>query len=603
MGTAQGHDGRRLERQLVFLRWLVAAFGAVQVGFAVRDHAQDPASALPLAVALVIGLTIGNLAISSSVGRAKDPAQLRSIGLVAFALDAVVILGLVWLVPSGPADPVWVLGYLVPLEGAARWGLRGGLLGAALFLGEQIVQEAARAQVAAGAQQVFFRAGMAFVIGAVAGSFASSLQRAAAQAEAQARAAEAAARRAEVAAAQAAEAQREVSAFHAAVLADAQPEHLAETLRTTAERVAHELACDALGLLVRSAGPAGEIAFTVAGVHGDPGYLLGQVLSPVADPVAAAAMEGSTVVAQRDAVAPMRVGEVVVGAVHERVPMGTPDETRVQALQTIADQLGAVLEATRLRAEQAATVQRLTELDAMKTDFVAITSHELRTPLAGIRGFVDMLLRRGADLSSAERQEYLDIVMSQTDRLIRLVDDLLVVTRVEGDALVLEPADVDVRPLLAQVTTGLGEESARVVIDEAAGAPPRITVDPNRLIQILTNLTHNALKFSPPPQPVRVRWSAPAEGTVVFEVIDTGPGIPPDEHAMIFERFRQRGDHRSHSEGFGLGLYITKLLTEAMGGWIDVASAPGTGTTFRVTLPATRRLPTPARPSATTRSD
>src|SRR4029077_20227449 len=97
-----------------------------------------------------------------------------------------------------------------------------------------------------------------------------------------------------------------------------------------------------------------------------------------------------------------------------------------------ADQLGVVLEATRLRAEQAAVVERLTELDGMKTDFVAITSHELRTPLAGIRGFVDMLLRRGGALSTDEQKEYLGIVLTQTDRLIRLVDDLLIVSRIEG---------------------------------------------------------------------------------------------------------------------------------------------------------------------------
>ena len=86
-------------------------------------------------------------------------------------------------------------------------------------------------------------------------------------------------------------------------------------------------------------------------------------------------------------------------------------------------------------------------------------------------------------------------------------------------------------------------------------------------------------------------------------MIDHGQGIPADEFQLIFERFRQRGDHRSHSEGFGLGLYITKLLTEAMGGWLDVASTPAEGTTFRVTLPASRPLPTPARPSAAARSD
>jgi signal transduction histidine kinase len=598
----EGTDELRLERELVWLRWLLAAFGAVQVAFTIRDRAHDPAFAMPLAVALVVGLAVGNLAISTAVRRPLDAAQLRSIGVAAFVLDAIVIAGLIWLVPSGPADPVWVVGYLIPLEGAARWGLRGGLIGGAVFLGEQVVQEAARAQLAVGSPQVAFRAGMAFVVGAVAGSFASSLRRAASDAADRARDAAASAARAELAASQAARAQGEVAAFHAAILADAQPEQLAETLRVTAQRVGTELGCEALGLLTRTTGPAGEDVFVVAGLHGDPGYLLGDQLAPVSNPVAAAATEGTAVVADGEVVAPMRVRGTVVGALHQRT-LPTPDAAAVEALQTIADQLGVTLEATRLRAEQRAIVERLTELDAMKTDFVAITSHELRTPLAGIRGFVDMLTRRGDDLSHAERDEYLGIVLTQTDRLIRIVDDLLVVSRIEGEALVLEPVEIDVRNVLGQVVAALGANGPRVEVEAAPGAPSTLVLDPNRLIQILTNLAHNAVKFSPEDAPVTIRWAAPAEGTVVFDVVDRGPGIPAQEHALIFERFRQRGDHRSHGEGFGLGLYIAKLLAEAMGGWLEVESVPEAGATFRVTLPTTRHLPTPARPSATARSD
>jgi signal transduction histidine kinase len=602
METEATGDALRLERQLAILRWLVAAFGAVQVGFAIRDRGHDPGFALPLAVALVIGLTIGNLAIANALRRGLEPSQLRSIGIAAFVLDAVVLSGLVWVVPNGPADPVWVIGYLIPLEGAARWGLRGGLVGAGVFFVGQLLQEAARADIAAGASQVAFRAGMAFVVGGVAGSFVSSLRRTADEAAARAREAAAETARAERAASQATEAQREIAAFHAAVLADAQPERLAEILRDTAMRVAAELGCHALGLLTRTSGSAGEDRFDVAGVAGDPGYQLGDALFPASSPVAAAASEGTAVAAGGDLVVPMRLRGAVVGALHERGRTAA-GPARIEALQTIADQLGVTLEATRLRAEQAAIVERLTELDAMKTDFVAITSHELRTPLAGIRGFVEMLVRRADELTPAQRDEFLEIVLTQTDRLIRIVDDLLVVSRIEGDALVLEPVEVDVRALLASVVTALGDDGARVVLDAGVDAPDAVVLDPNRLIQILTNLVHNALKFSPDDQPVRIRWSAPAEGTVEFEVIDRGQGIPEAEQSLIFERFRQRGDHRAHSEGFGLGLYITKMLTEAMGGWLDVASAAGEGATFRVTLPASRPLPTPARPSAAARSD
>src|SRR3954451_24877653 len=602
METEATGDALRLERQLALLRWLVAGFGAVQVGFAIRDRGHDPRFALPLAVALVLGLTIGNLAIANALRRDLDAAQLRSIGIAAFVLDAVVLSGLVWVVPNGAADPVWVIGYLIPLEGAARWGLRGGLIGAGVFFVGQLLQEAARAQIAAGASQVAFRAGMALVIGGVAGSFVSSLRRTADEAAARAVEAAAEAARAERAASQAAEAQREVAAFHAAVLADAQPDRLGEILRETAARIAAELSCGALGLLIRTRGAAGEDRFDAAGVVGDAGSLLRVAVPPASGPGAAAAVEGAAVAAGGDLVVPMRVRGEVVGALHER-DAGAAGPARIEALPTIADQLRVTLEATERGAERAAIVERLTELDAMKTDFVAITSHELRTPLAGIRGFVEMLVRRAETLSPAERDEFLQIVLTQTDRLIRIVDDLLVVSRIEGDALVLEPIEVEVRALLASVVATLGDNGERVVLAVGRDAPDVLMLDPNRLIQILTNLAHNALKFSPADQPVSIRRSSPAEGTVEFEVIDRGQGIPHEEQTLIFERFRQRGDHRAHSEGFGLGLYITKMLTEAMGGWLDVASAPGDGATFRVTLPASRPLPTPARPSAAARSD
>ena len=141
MGSVRSDDDARLlEQRLVVLRWIVAAFGAVQVGFAIRDRASDPTFVLPLGVALVVGLTLGNVAIAGAARKAEG-AQLQALGILAFALDTLVIVGLVWLATDGPADPVWVVGYLVPLEGAARWGLLGAALGAAAFLVGQLLPE------------------------------------------------------------------------------------------------------------------------------------------------------------------------------------------------------------------------------------------------------------------------------------------------------------------------------------------------------------------------------------------------------------------------------------------------------------------------------
>jgi signal transduction histidine kinase len=597
-------EARRLERQLVVLRWVVAAFGALQVGYAIRDHARDPAFVLPLGSALVIGLTVGNLLIARAVDDASDLRRFRTLAPIAFSLDTMVVLGIVWVGSSGRADPLWVLGYLLPLEGAARWGLPGALLGASLFGVAEVAREVEvvtrRPLGGVGVPVLAFRIGMAYVVGAVAGSFASSLRTQAALADQRAREIEAAAAREAEAAERERQARGEVAALHAALLGEPDAEGLDDSLQATASAIALELGCEALAILVRERGVAGEIAFVARGVHGDPGYLHHERLSPLTHPVAAAAMEGGPVLAPPDAVAPMRVEGEVVGAIHEYSEGAALDPARLAALSRLADQFGVVLESTRLRADQEETVRRLRELDEMKTDFVAITSHELRTPLSGIRGFVEMLRRRGDDLSDGEREEFLDIVLTQTDRLVRLVDDLLVVSRVEAGRLTLEPEEVDLPVFLDRAVRALGSGSERVSLQPGSGVPDQVVLDPRRLAQVVTNLVHNALKVSPDSSTVTLGWNTEAEGTITFSVQDQGGGIAPDDLARIFDRFHQTTGSMSHTEGFGLGLYITKLLTEAMGGWIDVRSTLGEGSTFLVTLPTERTSPHPAPAAART---
>jgi len=242
-----------------------------------------------------------------------------------------------------------------------------------------------------------------------------------------------------------------------------------------------------------------------------------------------------------------------------------------------------------LATEEQVLLARLRELDQMKSDFVAITSHELRTPLAGVRGFIDMLRRRGQEISTPERDEYLDIVLVQTDRLIALVDDLLVVSKIEAGMLTLEPETIDLGAFLARLVRTFGDDADRVRVERAEGAPERMVVDQRRLTQILTNLIHNALNAMPSGGELTIttdRRQKYGRNWIAVTLADTGLGILPENMERIFEPFFTT---RSGEGGTGLGLSVTYGIVASHGGRIEVESAPGEGASFIVWLPVEAR--------------
>jgi signal transduction histidine kinase len=198
---------------------------------------------------------------------------------------------------------------------------------------------------------------------------------------------------------------------------------------------------------------------------------------------------------------------------------------------------------------------------------------------------VNTLRRRLDQLSPEETQEFLAIVDTQTDRLIRLVEDLLVVSRIEAGKLTLRAEEVEIATLVEQVLRGI-EAGDRVVVERDLRTPETLLVDPQRLGQVLTNLLQNALKFSGLEPPVDLRIEPVGDEGVAFVVTDRGPGIPEAERTLIFERFHQMDAASTRrSEGAGLGLYITRQLVDAMGGTIQLDSHEGVGSTFTVTIP------------------
>ena len=226
------------------------------------------------------------------------------------------------------------------------------------------------------------------------------------------------------------------------------------------------------------------------------------------------------------------------------------------------------------------------DLGDRRAEFLAVVSHELRTPLTSIVSFSE-LLRGESDGLSADGGMFLDIIERNADRLLCLIDDLLMLNRLEGGALPLELAEVSIPGLAEDAVKSAMAVAAKsgVTVHLDAGEGPRVRADPRRLLQVLDNLIGNAVKFSRAGGLVRVSAEYARE-TWRIDVSDTGIGIPPDEVARLFGAFVRGSNARiAGLPGTGLGLSIVKALVEMHGGQVTVDSELGRGTTFSVRLP------------------
>jgi two-component system, OmpR family, sensor kinase len=228
-------------------------------------------------------------------------------------------------------------------------------------------------------------------------------------------------------------------------------------------------------------------------------------------------------------------------------------------------------------------VARLQEAFASQRRFLSDASHELRTPLTVARGQLELLEEA---LRSPEARRSLAVTMEELDRMRRIVDDLLLLARLdEGMPLRREPVEVE---LVLREALLRGMQLARVEARVEAEAGAYALADPDRLLQVLTNLVTNAVRHAGPDATLTLRTRREGD-RVVVEVADDGPGIPPEELPHVFDRmFRGARARTDTGGGAGLGLAIAASLTEAMGGTISASSEPGRGATFSVALPAAR---------------
>ncbi len=258
----------------------------------------------------------------------------------------------------------------------------------------------------------------------------------------------------------------------------------------------------------------------------------------------------------------------------------------------MADRLAEQNEVLTVQAErlehllkkESATVDQLRELNRMKGEFVAVVSHELRTPITAMIGFVKTLRQPQFADDPILREEFLERMERQGNRLVGLVENLLTTSRLESDQLSISIGRVSFEDLCRETVEGLGTDAERIVTSVPDDIPVLHT-DRQLLGRVLTNLLDNAIKYSPEDEPCEL--GARADGDdLVFWVRDRGIGIDREEVGRIFDRFYQVDSSSTRRfRGAGLGLSMVRDLVRHLGGTVTVESAPGEGSTFNVCLP------------------
>lgn len=228
-------------------------------------------------------------------------------------------------------------------------------------------------------------------------------------------------------------------------------------------------------------------------------------------------------------------------------------------------------------------------LDVIHNDFISTVSHEMRTPLTSMKGFIDTILAAGDKFDAAQKERFLKIVKQQIERLTRLVENLLTVSRLENKKIkdVYKAIDVETlsRIVVDEIKSKHNHHDFKI---EAGGNVSKILADYDKTHQILTNLIDNAAKYSPGDTKIEISLKNSADNdSVEISIKDYGVGIPEEFIGKIFSKFMRIDNPLTReAQGTGLGLYITKTLVDSMGGKISVQSKENEGSTFTVKFPA-----------------
>ena len=291
-----------------------------------------------------------------------------------------------------------------------------------------------------------------------------------------------------------------------------------------------------------------------------------------------------------------------IGAASARVMLASVvkgEMVRIDEVMKILDETSQVIEYSHRLEQKSSELEhaysdlraanrRLTELDRLKDDFISTVSHELRTPLTSIRSFSEILVDNPA-LDMAQREEFLNIIIKESERLTRLINQILDLAKMEAGRMEWNMADFDPGAAIEEALAashGLLKERETTLEVELPDDLPEVHADRDRLVQVLVNLLSNAVKFGAPDH-VRVKVAAvPRDADLLVSVSDNGPGLTGQEQRLAFEKFQALREDLAHNlQGTGLGLPICRQIIEHFGGRIWVESEPGAGARFAFTLP------------------
>ena len=524
--------------------------------------------------------------------------RLRYLAGLSILADFVLTVGLMHVYAWEPGQPLRTLIYLVVLEAALFFRLPGGLLLGALTLPALLALDLWRLSqfdVAVRVDSLGLRVLVALVLGAVVGRLVEMERSQARAAEARAEEAERLrdelGRRVDVLEASS----RAARALGSSLDLDAAFHAFTQELRTLIEfdRAAILLVEGNSARVMATAGLGADAFHT----PGTPIPLRGSILGAVIE-------EGHTVYREDIAdllypeeagllelglrarvLAPLQLGTRSIGALGlTRMEPGSFHPEEIDLVTLLGRLVATAVQNLRTYEAERATADELRRLSSLRADFVSLVSHELRSPMAAVIGSARTLQQRWRELRPEQREAFLAVIADETSRLAALVGDVLDTSRIEAGTFAYHVSDVDLAEVVRDSVAAaeIGQDEVRLTTD-LPPALPGVRGDVERLRQLIDNLISNAVKYSDSGGEVRIEAHAD-DGQIVLRVQDSGPGIAPEHHVEIFEKFGRAAG--SAKPGTGLGLFLSRSFAEAHGGSLAVDSQPGEGATFTLKLPA-----------------